>query len=381
MSSKKEYSLDNIFNAGQSWPDLSATSLLMPRILQQLFTDIGDRKLQYGYVSGTLTKDHAELVERIMKAGGKPVIHKFEFDFVFVWEGSYLNLDYNKKSKMLVCSGYYLDPEVGDLFKEIEKDFITKEKKNLIFSIVKSSFGLEAKSLGDGSSPLITENYHPDVLTDIQFVIDSWKKNPPPGRICILDGEPGTGKTHLIRSMLSQLDCVFLIVPSNMIDNLDKPDFMPLLLRVRDDHDKPIILVIEDGDTCLVPRKNDNISMIASLLNLSDGILGAIMDIRMIISTNANIREVDEAIKRPGRLCKQIHVGPLDYDQANKVYQRLMNDDKLNLDYRKFYTLAEIYAKVNNKDAPVPAIMAPKKVIGFSANRSYDDNVVMNKKE
>ena len=347
--SDKDYSLDNIFSAGAAWPSIEANALFMPRILQRFLSDIDNQKLQYKYVTGTLVKSLDEIKARIEEMGGRCVVQKFETDFMFVWKDSYVDLDFNKKTNSITFASYFLDPKVGDLIDDLEKNYITKIKKNLIFSIIQTSAGLEARSLGDGSSPLITDNYNPEVLEDINFVIDSFKKTPPLGRICILSGEPGTGKTHLIRSVLMQLDCVFLIIPANLIDSMDKPNFMPLLLAIKDQHEKPIIMVIEDGDTCLVPRKADNISAITSLLNLSDGILGSIMDIRMIISTNAHIKDIDAAIERPGRICKKIHVGPLDYDRANKRYRQLMSDETVNLEYHKYYTIAEVYDKFNNK--------------------------------
>ncbi len=84
---------------------------------------------------------------------------------------------------------------------------------------------------------------------------------------------------------------------------MDSPEFLPLLLRVKDNHEKPIILIIEDGDACLAPRKSDNISAITSLLNLSDGILGSIIDIKMIITPRIeegkNINRVTFKLKDP----------------------------------------------------------------------------------
>jgi ATP-dependent 26S proteasome regulatory subunit len=128
-------------------------------------------------------------------------------------------------------------------------------------------------------------------------------------------------------------------------------------------------MIIEDGDACLVPRKSDNMSTISSLLNLSDGIMGSIIDIKMIISTNADIKEMDQAIMRPGRLCRNICVGPLPYEQANKIFIRLMNKDDSKLEYRKYYTLAEIYAKANNFDssAEYQNQFSSKRTIGFAS--------------
>jgi ATP-dependent 26S proteasome regulatory subunit len=263
---------------------------------------------------------------------------------------------------------------------ELEATYVSKIKKNLVFTIVKLPSGaFDIKSMGDGSSPLIADNYLPEVIEDVDFVIKSFQKVPPAGRICILNGEPGTGKTHLIRSILTQLDCVFLIIPSNMIESLDKPEFTPLLMKVKDEHEKSVIMIIEDGDVCLVPRENDNISTIASLLNLSDGIMGSIIDIKMIISTNANIEEMDRAILRPGRLCRNIHVGALPYEQANRVYRRLMKDDKVRLEDKRHYTLAEIYDRFNNIDTAPSQSASDKRVIGFTPSTKSNDNRTMNK--
>jgi len=84
---------------------------------------------------------------------------------------------------------------------------------------------------------------------------------------------------------------------------------------------------------------------------------------------------------RPGRLCKNITVGPLPYEQANRVYQRLSSSNKL-LDYQRFYTLAEIYNIANNIDGSGNRTnsthQATRRVIGFSSSPRED--AVLNKK-
>jgi len=100
------------------------------------------------------------------------------------------------------------------------------------------------------------------------------------------------------------------------------------------------------------------------------------LDIKVIISTNSYIEQIDPAILRPGRLCKQIHVGPLAYDQANKVYQRLMQSDKESLPYKKTYVLAEIYAKVSNNDDEVINTMPIRRTIGFDVTSNCSPSFV-----
>ena len=363
---------------GQVWGH--APYIYLPTVIQALLAS-SDEVLHQVRIDGLLIKPLKELQAYFQAKGGRLVVEAEGQEYVYLWKDSFIDLHVTKKDNTITVSGYLLDSKLHGIVADLERDFISKDKKNLVFTIVKNpDNSLAIRNMGDGSSPLINENYLPQVIEDIDFVIKSFSKSPPGGRICILNGEPGTGKTHLIRSILMQLDCVFLIIPSNMIESLDKPEFMPLLMDIKAEHEKPIIMIIEDGDTCLVPRKNDNISTIASLLNLSDGILGTIMDIKMIISTNAAIGEMDQAILRPGRLSKNINVGALPYDQANQVYVRLMKDSTAKLEYRKFYTLAEIYDKFNNIDLIQTANTPSRRIIGFdpSPERNPDRSLNSN---
>lgn len=378
MPHDETYSLDNIFSAGD-FPYVYGQSLLLPKMLQLWLSSKGEKKLQDFHIDGMLTSSIDALFLVVAQYGGKCVLNLHDSTFLYSWEDSFLEIRFYKKDKTITVSGYTLNPQILELISVLEKDHISKVKKNLVFTIIKNGDRFEVKNMGDGSSQLITDNYLPSVIEDIDFVIKSFGKTPPGGRICILNGEPGTGKTHLIRSVLTQMDCIFLIIPSNLIDSLDKPDFLPVLMSIKSEHERPIIMIIEDGDTCLVPRKNDNISTIASLLNLSDGILGSLIDIKMIISTNADIKDMDAAILRPGRLCKNIYVGPLPYDQANKVYQRLTKDENSRLENRRYYTLAEIYDRYNNIDLMPDYNNHPsRKIIGFTPPSSTVDRT-MNK--
>jgi hypothetical protein len=371
MTEEKLSTQDNkVIAAGSSIYGISAAGLYLPRIFKH-HLDTG-APLDVKHASGTLSIPIEDLIKYLEESGGKRGVCQYDGgEYNYLWNPSYISISFTKKSNAVSVTGYLMEEKLLVLFKHIEDNFISKSKKDLVFSIVKSSFGLEIKNLGSGSSPLIEENYNPEVISDLKHVVEAFNKSPPSGRICILNGEPGTGKTHLARSFLSELDCVFLIVPSNLIASLDSPEFLPLLLRVKDSHEKPIILIIEDGDTCLVPRKSDNMSTITSLLNLSDGILGAIMDIKMIVTTNAEIRDVDQAIMRPGRLCKNINVGPLPYELANNVYRRLMTNQEASLEKKRFYTLAEIYDVFNNKDNPKGIAASKPKTIGFRSSLGF----------
>lgn len=361
--------LDHIIPAGTPDSDINETAFA-PGLIQLALSNPVSTIEQFNE-HGTLNKKLDELLAQIEMLGGKCVVRSAGHHphFIYLWDNkTCLSVSYSDKSNNVSVWSNITDPKLLVSLKDMAKEFISEKSTDLIFCIIKQGDELDIKNMGKGSSPLVEGNYHPNVIADFRYGVEAFKKTPAIGRILILNGEPGTGKTHLIRAMLSELDAVFLIVPSNLLEVLDKPEFMPLLLDVREDYEKPIIMIVEDGDLCLVPRENDNISSIASLLNLSDGILGSMLDVKLIISTNAHIKDMDEAILRPGRLTKQINVSALDNKQANEVYRRLCKDDSAslptNLDHSVF-TLAEVYEYFNTKDIVVAPSVLAKRAIGF----------------
>src|SRR5690606_30039505 len=102
-----------------------------------------------------------------------------------------------------------------------------------------------------------------------------------------------------------------------------------------------IVLLIEDADACLAPRASDNISSISSLLNCADGILGSMLDIKIVATTNQDRLEFDSALVRPGRLSRHITVGELSAEKATEVYSRLTGND--NFKYTESKILADVY--------------------------------------
>jgi SpoVK/Ycf46/Vps4 family AAA+-type ATPase len=205
--------------------------------------------------------------------------------------------------------------------------------------------------IGKNEQPLIRENYSKELMEDYDKAITALKDNTG-GRIVILQGPAGTGKTFQIRGMITDLDFVSLLIPASLVSELDGPAFLPLLLDInRDEKDKPILIIVEDGDDCLINRdEGNNMSAISSLLNVSDGILGSILDIKIVVSTNAEIKDIDKAILRPGRLCAHLFVDPLLYGKSMEVIRRLSKNEKFELPEKREYVLAELYAIANDKD-------------------------------
>lgn len=216
-------------------------------------------------------------------------------------------------------------------------------KKGMVFTLAKTMHGYTISHLGMAGSPIERGNYSKKVLAAYDHIVEDLNTENPCGRLIVLAGEPGSGKTYLIRSLLgSAPKAAFVLVPPHLVEELSGPDILPSLTAAKSDMNGPIVLVLEDADNCLVPRDNKigNMNAISQLLNLGDGILGSVLDIRIIASTNAAKVKMDPATRRPGRLCKYAAVDALEPMEASRALHRLTGQARR---YKNAATIATVY--------------------------------------
>jgi hypothetical protein len=292
--------------------------------------------------------------------------------------------DLNGTGVLILEDNLNYDPSVDDdvrtgnisvYLSSINKEFLQGFMKELMkFDKPSTSNGgkvyvmtggrnLSITNIGKGGTEFVPENYNEEVVESFNYIVSELNKDDPNGRIVLMDGKPGSGKTYLTRSLINKVaKATFLIVPSNMVDNLGSPDFMDLFLRNRESLLSPIILIIEDADRCLQPRDDGNVSTISTMLNMTDGIVGHLLNIKVVATTNVSLEGIDSAIRRPGRLLKHTHVGPLTPERAMKVYQRLTGKSK---NFSQPTTLAEVYYESKAATVKLSDLNETKKAMGF----------------
>lgn len=252
----------------------------------------------------------------------------------------------------------------------LSEKFNKVEKEKQIHMIAPDEYTEQASlyPMGNVSSPLNRKNYSEETLKKVDYVVEELNSENPTGRMVIIDGNPGVGKSYLIRGILNQLNFgVCVLIPVSMLESLDKPTLIPLLMKnktsgVTDEKGKPIILILEDADSVLTPRAADNMSAISSLLNYTDGIFGTLFDLRIIATTNASHVEIEKALLRPGRLLKRIHVDLLNPTKAAEIYEDLTGQKR---SFEKDISLAAVYSLAKGNEIDIAAEVDHQQIVGF----------------
>ena len=103
-----------------------------------------------------------------------------------------------------------------------------------------------------------------------------------------------------------------------------------------------MVVILEDAEAALMPRHSDNRQEVSLLLNITDGILGEFLRLQVICTINCALKELDQALLRPGRLMAHHYFGPLEADRAKVLAEKL--GKALPAIRSASYTLAEIFS-------------------------------------
>jgi len=244
------------------------------------------------------------------------------------------------------------DQHVAIIFKNENKsiaekwvEFAKKKRSNIsnykgIFLVTSCVEGLNATPIQMQKIKLkLSDNYNDDLVEVNKELIRKLKKNNTSG-LYLFHGVPGTGKSTYIKYLVHQLKQDIIFMSPKLAGNLDTPDLTTFLIENRNS-----IIIIEDAEDLITAREGERNSSISTLLNLTDGLLGETLHIKVIATFNTEAKNIDKALMRKGRLELMYQFKPLSIEKSNKLFT------KLKIDYitNKEMSLTDIY-NFKNKD-------------------------------
>lgn len=151
----------------------------------------------------------------------------------------------------------------------------------------------------------------------------------------LIHGPPGTGKTSLIKSIASHLDCDLYILPISK-DMLDT-NLIDAFSYISDNEEKERIIVIEDIDTLFDSERkegdNHNGITLQAFLNCLDGF--TCVEGTMLFLTANKPEVLDFAMIRSCRIDNKIQLDYADKYQTEKMFHTFLPDQKDK--FKEFY--------------------------------------------
>lgn len=229
---------------------------------------------------------------------------------------------------------------VDEVFKEIVlKNCVFTEKDEI------PQFGIT--SLVEGSTNLYTSWYDYDVKVDVN-IEDNYNDDIPYQQLCdiisdedradlvLFYGEPGTGKTTLIKHLIKKYNQKsFIFMDGAILGGIPQDKLMSYFLENWD-----TVFILEDCEKILTDRSEGYNPVMPVLLNITDGIIGDVVKNKFICTFNSSINKIDKALLRKGRLSLKYEFKKLCKEKVNKI---LPNENK-------DMTLADIYYKEKEND-------------------------------
>lgn len=138
--------------------------------------------------------------------------------------------------------------------------------------------------------------------------------------ILIFHGGPGCGKTSYIKYLIqTNQDKQFSYLGLDMLSNQDKLREY-VISRQKDN----LVIIIEDCEKLLQSRNygSSNTSL-SDILNISDGLIGDQTNTKFIFTFNSDLRSIDSALLRKGRLKCRYEFKPLHGERLESLALKL----------------------------------------------------------
>lgn len=190
--------------------------------------------------------------------------------------------------------------------------------------LLPSMSGLFIKYFSVAYDEVPLTNYSASVKNSYSTMLK--KLNTSKKGLYLLTGEPGTGKTTLLRKLAFECDKDFIFINADNAELLGDPMLVGTLMNHTD-----TVLVIEDGESSIASRKDskERSKFTSNLLNITDGLMSDLLQVQVIVTLNFAKENIDSAFRRAGRLQMEQEFQPLSIEEANKWLKLNKSDERV----------------------------------------------------
>jgi ABC-type transport system involved in cytochrome c biogenesis ATPase subunit len=207
---------------------------------------------------------------------------------------------------------------------------------------------LQNVAIEELADDVLHDQAYPDFKEGLAKFIDSYLNANE--TVLVLQGPPGTGKTRLIRAILGAMSKRKNGQASALYTGdkqaLENDEIFVKFITGWED-----AFIIEDADHVLKPRAEGNENL-HRFLAIADGVIRA-QGRKIIFSTNLpNVKDLDDALIRPGRCFARVSVRELSLAEAESLIATLCGNETSTLAQatqalekmgKKHYALADVY--------------------------------------
>ena len=291
--------------------------------------------------------------------GGEIIVPSFDYEdgSIYFYKDNFIQITSENGKEKDKCKLTFYYPTSAKCVDEEFTQFMDIDKRPNIFMVNQDygNFNFSKFNINLPETFDIGLNYGKNFESVSEKMIKSLHENS--SGLYMLHGRPGTGKTTYIRYLASVLKKDVIFFPTSFVDEITNPSILSLLKKKQD-----CVMILEDAEKALTKRSlSDQPSLVSTLLNMTDGILGDILKLNVIVTYNCDRQDIDEALLRRGRLKAEYSFQGLKQDDAKKLIKKLDIDIKPEDNM----TLADIYYAKSDEEliGNIKTLEKPK--IGF----------------
>ena len=250
----------------------------------------------------------------------------------------------NKESSTFNKEDLFLDGEYSD------KKFVSDDAIN--FSSVYQDRILENKEF-NLSAPFfktIEDNYSSEIVESTNKLVDLVKSQRFVGKIIVLQGDPGSGKSYWIKSFMreikeSNFHPVIVLEADKFFSSI--ATYYEVLDKFAEDR-KNLVFIFEDSGRFFDRNAQmEKGNMVSVMLNITDGLISSGRRDLFLFSFNQDLGTLDKALIRDGRCLGRLKFGLFDKNKARDWL--VVKSKELGIEYefesglKDNMSLAELY--------------------------------------